>query len=159
MCGVDVEKADKAPPRAGREGQVDDIYLHNQDWERNERRCPMYLTQILEVDLNWLGENWEQNAADEDWEVRVDFFKFCWSIRCRLPFFQDDEKCLDYFHRFRTIKLLQAVRKEIGEKEFVSAFVNFDGIRNSGYSIDEIVNTCTDVSSTCHALFLDVSPL
>ena len=87
MCGVDVEKADKAPPRAGREGQVDDIYLHNQDWERNERRCPMYLTQILEVDLNWLGENWEQNAADEDWEVRVDFFKF-WSIRCRLPFFR-----------------------------------------------------------------------
>jgi len=76
-----------------------------------------------------------------------------------LTFFQDDEKCLDYFHRFRTIKLLQAVRKEIGEKEFVSAFVNFDGIRNSGYSIDEIVNTCTDVSSTCHALFLDVSPL
>ena len=90
MCGLDVETADKAPPRAGREGQVDDIYLHNQDWERNEMRCPMYLTQILEVDLNWLGENWEENAADEDWEVRVFLVVFVDSRShfCMKPFLE-----------------------------------------------------------------------
>jgi len=41
---------------------VNDIYLHNKDWEINEKRCPMYLTQILEVDLHWLGENWEVSS-------------------------------------------------------------------------------------------------
>ena len=36
----------------------------------------MYLTQILEVDLNWLSEGWEERMQDEelDWE--------------------DDDKCL-----------------------------------------------------------------
>lgn len=34
-----------------------------------------------EVDLNWLGQNWEENATDED--------------------FEDDEKCLDYLHGFK----------------------------------------------------------
>lgn len=56
VCGLDVLKCDKAP-ETGSSG--DPIFLHNRDWERNEKRCPMYLTQILEVDLNWLGEDWE----------------------------------------------------------------------------------------------------
>jgi len=122
VCGLDIKTCDKAPPRDG--GEADDIYLHNRDWERNDKRCPMYLTQILEVDLNWLGENWQEHAADETWE--------------------DDEKCVDYLHRFKTIKLLQQVREDIGPKDFVSTFVHFAGIRNSGYTVDEIVSTCTD---------------
>jgi hypothetical protein len=60
VCGLDVEACDKASPREG--GEVNDIYLHNRDWEINEKRCPMYLTQILEVDLHWLGENWEVSS-------------------------------------------------------------------------------------------------
>lgn len=123
ICGLSAPDCDKAPPRE--EGRpVDDIFLHNQDWETNELRCPMYMTQVLEVDLNWLGEDWEQRAQDAD--------------------FEDDDKCLDYFHRFRTIKKLQEVRSEIGPGNFASAFVHFDSIKNSGYAIDEVVNTCTD---------------
>lgn len=122
VCGLDVESCDKEAPRVG--GRVNDIYLHNRDWEMNEKRCPMYLTQILEVDLHWLGEHWEENATNED--------------------FEDDEKCLDYLHRFRTIKLLQQVLKKIGKSAFISTFVEFDGIRNCGYTYSEVVSTCTD---------------
>lgn len=122
VCGLDVASCDKEAPRDG--GRVNDIYLHNRDWEINEKRCPMYLTMILEVDLNWLGENWEENASNED--------------------FEDDEKCLDYLHRFRTIKLLQQVLEKIGKSLFVSAFVEFDGIKNCGYTVSEVISTCTD---------------
>ena len=60
VCGLDVKSCDKEAPREG--GRVNDIYLHNKDWEINEKRCPMYLTKILEVDLHWLGENWEVSS-------------------------------------------------------------------------------------------------
>ena len=66
VCGLAVDACDKAPPREGRD--ENDLYLHNRNWETNYRRCPMYLTQILEVDLNWLGANWEENATDDDFE-------------------------------------------------------------------------------------------
>ena len=36
----------------------------------------MYLTQILEVDLNWLSEGWEERMQDEDLD------------------WEDDDKCL-----------------------------------------------------------------
>jgi hypothetical protein len=84
----------------------------------------MYLTQILEVDLGWLGEDWESRANDEDWE--------------------DDEKCLDYFHRFRTIKKLQEARNEIGPDDFRAVFENFDSVKNSGYTLEEVITTCTE---------------
>jgi len=122
VCGLDVKSCDKARPEEGKE--ENDIYLHNRDWEVNEKRCPMYLTQILEVDLHWLGENWEENANNED--------------------FEDDEKCLDYLHRFRTIKLLQGVLQEIGRRSFINAFVTFDSIKNCGYTFAEVVSTSTD---------------
>eukprot|EP00929_Paragymnodinium_shiwhaense_P060256 TRINITY_DN30114_c0_g1_i2.p1 TRINITY_DN30114_c0_g1~~TRINITY_DN30114_c0_g1_i2.p1 ORF type:complete len:526 (+),score=113.10 TRINITY_DN30114_c0_g1_i2:130-1707(+) len=79
VCGLSVADADKKPPRGGR--PANDIFLHNADWEVNPRRCPMYLTQILEVDPAWLGHNW----SDGD-EV-------------------DDDKCLEYFHRWRLVPL------------------------------------------------------
>mmetsp|Transcript_28854 Transcript_28854/g.44573 ORF Transcript_28854/g.44573 Transcript_28854/m.44573 type:complete len:666 (+) Transcript_28854:103-2100(+) len=122
VCGLDVASCDKEAPRDG--GRVNDIYLHNRDWEINEKRCPMYLTMILEVDLHWLGENWEENATNAD--------------------FEDDEKCLDYLHRFRTIKLLQQVLGKIGKSLFINAFVEFDGIKNCGYTVSEVMSTCTD---------------
>lgn len=122
VCGLDVKDCDKAPPREGR--PADDIFLHNQGWEENKNRCPMYLTQILEVDMNWLGENWEETARDAD--------------------FEDDEKCLDYFHRFQTIRKLQEVRDMIGPDDFAAVFENFDSIKNSGYTLEEIIATSTD---------------
>ena len=91
LCGLSVEDCDKKPPLPGR--PADDIFLHNADWEVNPARCPMYLTQILEVDPSWLGD-WEE--GDE----------------------VDDERCLAYFHRWRTIKLLQEVQEEVGTSTF-----------------------------------------
>ena len=87
LCGLSVEMCDKKPPLPGRPAK--DIFLHNADWEVNPARCPMYLTQILEVDPSWLGD-WTE--GDE----------------------VDDEQCLAYFHRWRTIKLLQEVQEEVG---------------------------------------------
>ena len=133
VCGLDVLKCDKAPEAPGSSG--DPIFLHNRDWERNEKRCPMYLTQILEVDLNWLGEDWENNATDED--------------------FADDEKCLDYLHRFKTIKLMQEVREKVGHKKFVGAFVSFESIKNCGYTVNEVVSTETDHLIDRSAFILD----
>jgi len=122
ICGLSVHECDKVAPRPGR--PVDDIFLHNQDWEVNEKRCPMYMTQILEVDLHWLGDDWENRASDED--------------------FDDDDKCLDFFHRFKTIKALQAVCDDVGPENFVECFNHFDAAKNSGYTVDEIINTDTD---------------
>jgi len=73
--------------------------------------------------MGWLGENWEANAADED--------------------FEDEEKCLDYFHRFQTIRKLQEVRAKVGPGEFAMVFETFDAVKNSGYTLDEIVSTDT----------------
>ena len=98
VCGLSVADCGKDAPDEGR--PVNDLFLHNRGWERDGERCPMYLTQILEVDTNWLGQDWQATATQQD--------------------FDDDNHCLEYFHRFRTIKTLQAVRVSIGENEFAS---------------------------------------
>jgi hypothetical protein len=98
LCGLSVKDCDKAPARPGM--PVDDIFLHNADWQTNEKRCPMYLTQvrfvcsaeqmplfpdgfvldaqILDIDPSWMGE-YDEDSMGED-EV-------------------DDQRCLEYFHR------------------------------------------------------------
>lgn len=58
--------------------------------------------------------------------------------------FEDDEKCLDYLHRFRTIKLLQEVLHKTGKKAFISVFIEFDSIKNCGYTCADVISTCTD---------------
>lgn len=83
-----------------------------------------YLAQLFfSIDLHWLGDDWEERATDED--------------------FEDDEKCLDYFHRFQTIKKLQEVREEIGYEDFQAVFEHFDSIKNSGYTLEEVIATDT----------------
>lgn len=67
---------------------------------------------------------WKENATNED--------------------FEDDEKCLDYLHRFRTIKLLQEVLHKTGKKAFISVFIEFDSTKNCGYTYADVVSTCTD---------------
>jgi hypothetical protein len=116
VCGLDVNQCDKAQPRHGR--PADDIFLHNQGWEVNPNRCPVYLTQILEVDMHWLGENWQETAADAD--------------------FEDDEKYLDSFHQFQTISKLQEVLDIIGHNEVAAMF------SNPCYTLEEIISTSTD---------------
>ena len=84
----------------------------------------MYLTQILGVDLRWLGEDWLTRMEDEDLE--------------------DDEKCVDYLHRHKTIRLLQKVIDEVGLDNFKAVFEHFKSIKNAGYTVEEVVQTDTE---------------
>lgn len=47
LCGKAEEQCDKA------NNGVNGIYDHNYDWHRNKNRCPMYFTQIQDVDDRW----------------------------------------------------------------------------------------------------------
>jgi len=49
VCGISVQKLDKAKV----EGGVDNIFLHNQDWKTNNKRCPGWLDEIHQVDARW----------------------------------------------------------------------------------------------------------
>lgn len=81
----------------------------------------MYLTQVLEIDPAWLGQDWDGGE-----EV-------------------DDDRCLAYFHRWRTIQLLQEVRTQIGASTFEEIWLHFETVRNAGYEIEEIIHTDTSV--------------
>ena len=39
LCGLSVNECDKGAPNE-EDGETDDIYLHNRDWESNPNRCP-----------------------------------------------------------------------------------------------------------------------
>ncbi|CAF1220169.1 unnamed protein product [Rotaria magnacalcarata] len=53
FCGKKVEDCDRA--RDSNNG----IFDHNHNWERNPKRCPMYLTQIHEVNDRWPEDEFE----------------------------------------------------------------------------------------------------
>jgi hypothetical protein len=47
FCGKKTEDCDKE------QGGNNGIFDHNQNWESNRNRCPMYLTQIYDIDDRW----------------------------------------------------------------------------------------------------------
>jgi len=58
ICGFKVQECDKAPNQDYSEWENFDenIHLHNIDWKTNEKRCPMYLYEIKEIDDRWPGD-------------------------------------------------------------------------------------------------------
>jgi hypothetical protein len=50
VCGLAEADCDKDDPR-------ENIYSHNEDWATNEKRCPMYLVEIEEIDNRWSFED------------------------------------------------------------------------------------------------------
>ena len=50
FCGLKLEDCDKLP--GGNNGIID----HNHDWHKNPKRCPMYFTQIQDLDNRWPGD-------------------------------------------------------------------------------------------------------
>merc|ERR1719333_505727 len=50
-CGKSVDEVDKARRSGLAAGEP--LYGHNEDWESNPKRCPMYLHHIMEVDDEW----------------------------------------------------------------------------------------------------------
>ena len=70
------------------------------------------------MDPEWLGEDWDESQGDE----------------------VDDDTCLAFFHRRRTIKLLQGVRDDIGDDVFQQAWLHFDSIRNAGFDLGDVLS-------------------
>jgi hypothetical protein len=87
LCGLSVDDCDKAP-RTG-EAATEPIYGHNEEWEVNPLRCPMYITMIGQVDDDW---KLEEEAMDSDDEYDEDVL---------------EEQCLNKFHRWKTLHLLK----------------------------------------------------
>jgi hypothetical protein len=47
FCGKKLEDCDKS--QGGKNG----IFAHNDNWDTNPKRCPMYFTQIQDLDGRW----------------------------------------------------------------------------------------------------------
>ncbi|CAI2374520.1 unnamed protein product [Moneuplotes crassus] len=60
FCGKKESDLDKSDPNGN-------IFKHNEDWEINDKRCPMYLTQIGQIDDRW--------SCDSDKEAKAFFHK------------------------------------------------------------------------------------
>ena len=71
------------------------------------------------MDPEWLGEDWDESQGEE----------------------VDDDTCLAFFHRRRTIKLLQGVRDDIGDDVFQQAWLHFDSIRNAGFDLGDVLSS------------------
>ena len=59
VCGLDVEKCDKANGKTS-------IYDHNEGFQKNPKRCPMYLNQLQTVDEEWSVENLQGTLVDSN---------------------------------------------------------------------------------------------
>lgn len=106
---------------------------HNEDWENNVNRCPMYLTMICHVDDSWPDpDDW--GAADGNQDIEEDV----------------DALCLDKFHRVKSLLALRAVFHELGSAAFTSAFNHFSSLRDCGFSVDEILNGDTTLIHRNH---------
>lgn len=53
LCGKSEANCDKSDPNGN-------IFKHNDNWDTHPRRCPMYLTQIGQIDFRWSTENDEK---------------------------------------------------------------------------------------------------
>ena len=85
LCGLSVEDCDKAP-RYG-EASKEPIYGHNEDWEENEKRCPMYISMIANVDEEW---DFEQEMEEDEEYDEEDL----------------EELCMNKYHRWLTLQKL-----------------------------------------------------
>lgn len=101
FCGKAVEQCDKA------RGGSDTIFEHNHNWDKNPNRCPMYLTQIQDVDPRWPD---------------------------------NDQQCLDMFHRIRSIRLLRELYKELGKERIDALNDHFHSMDSCGFTLDEILH-------------------
>ncbi|CAI2375473.1 unnamed protein product [Moneuplotes crassus] len=63
FCGKKDSDLDKSDPKGN-------IYKHNEDWETNSKRCPMYLTQISAIDPRWSSHS-DQEAKDFFHKIRT----------------------------------------------------------------------------------------
>jgi len=114
-CGLSVDDADKSRERERRGGGDPSLFEHNKHFEINSKRCPMYLSQIGQVDEDWpTHDDNEENTAD----LEAD--------------------CLEMFHKHRTLMMLNRAKNELGKKEWAIARERFPNIRNCGFTDKQI---------------------
>jgi hypothetical protein len=126
VCGVADENLDKNLQDLKR-GVEPSINRHNTNWRCNELRCPMFLTEIGEVDERWPTD--EGVDSDDDTVVVENI----------------DNDCVATFHHLRTVSLLREVVLRIGEARFVELQNFFPGVKNCGFSLHEILHLDTQL--------------
>ncbi len=107
FCGLSVDACDK-------ESETQNIYGHNADWPTNEKRCPMYLTEIADVDEEWPDGDEESSSVDDE--------------------------CLNYFHKLKILALLRAVFQTNSRDEIERVERKYHCIENSNLTIEDILN-------------------
>mmetsp|Transcript_94771 Transcript_94771/g.138384 ORF Transcript_94771/g.138384 Transcript_94771/m.138384 type:complete len:362 (+) Transcript_94771:173-1258(+) len=128
VCELGEGECDKAPrkdsmvmrtPMTSEAG----MYAHNEDYEYNSKRCPMYLNLLQIVDEAWgnpTGEDDEDDAEDgEDEEVF-------------------EEYCVSKLHHWRTLRLLKELKNKLGAPKWTELKDAFESVRNCGFRDHEI---------------------
>jgi len=62
VCGLKLEDLDKADSFGGVPMAADNIFGHNEEWETNPRRCPMWLNTVHEVDGRWPRDDGDESV-------------------------------------------------------------------------------------------------
>ena len=115
VCGLTEGECDKGKLSAAADADSEArMYKHNEDFEFNEKRCPMYLNQLEQVDEAWGLEDDEADEADE--EVFEEF-------------------CVSKLHRWRTLRLLKQVKDAMDESKWSELKKTFASVRNCGFSV------------------------
>ncbi|CAF1145417.1 unnamed protein product [Adineta steineri] len=104
FCGLKEIDCDKSISASTTESVIP-IYRHNESWEINPKRCPMYLTAVCDIDDNWPS---------------------------------DENECLEYFHRIRSLKFLRRVYEQLGAEVIEQLNERFGTIDASGFALDDI---------------------
>jgi hypothetical protein len=72
------------------------------------------------------------------------------NLGCRCPMYlteicefdsnwpEEEDECLDYFHRIKSLTLLRAELNRIGREKFCAVFAHFASLSNCGFSLGEI---------------------
>jgi hypothetical protein len=127
-----IERGEKVPcPECGLAGRKDDNCTH--------MTCPKCQTVWCYVCGQKFGYGiiYDHN---ENWEYREDgcpmYLTAIEEIDNRWP--KEDQKCLDRFHRYRTLKAFQKVIEEIGVDAYKKAAEQFDSVKNCGYSLRDL---------------------
>lgn len=126
VCELGEGECDKAP----RKGSVActpvaseaRMYAHNEDYEYNWKRCPMYLNLLQNVDEGWgnlKGEDGDEDDADKDDEDEEVF----------------EEYCVSKLHQWRTLRLLKELKDKIGETKWSELKEAFHSVRHCGFRV------------------------
>ena len=107
FCGLSADVCDK-------DSEINTIFGHNAEWPTNEKRCPMYLTEIADFDDKWPSGDEDSSSVDDE--------------------------CLNFFHKLKILALLRAVFQTNSLEEIERVETKYHCIENSNLTIEDILN-------------------